>query len=361
MKGFIQDILFNIRTLTMVVLSSVPMLLSAQESSIVTSIDSNRIVIGDPVHLTINITKPLHTHSVLPVVTDSITPAIGVIEQADQWDTVKKTNAMVSLKKTVIISAYDSGQVVIPQLPLIIRHNDTLADTLYSDSLLLSVRLLPVDTVHPKLADIKPPLDTPFNFAEFKALYLPKILIGLGILLLLYIAYRFWKKYRRKEKVTVRKQKPVVKPSEAHLLALKALDELKEKKLWQHDKVKEYYTLLVDILREYLENRYRISVMEKTSDEILEILSSVVDSEEAVELLRKMLPVSDLVKFAKYVPLPDENEQSLQTVYDFVEKTRWKETEKQSAENSSTTVEVPTENVENNEEEADNKEMKNEK
>jgi hypothetical protein len=53
-----------------------------------------------------------------------------------------------------------------------------------------------------------------------------------------------------------------------HVWALKELDKLNQKKLWQSGEVKSYYSELTDIARTYIELRYKIPAMEKTTDEL---------------------------------------------------------------------------------------------
>jgi hypothetical protein len=108
----------------------------------------------------------------------------------------------------------------------------------------------------------------------------------------------------------------------AHITALEKLEKLKEQKLWQEGKIKLYYSSMTDILREYIENRFRIQAMEQTTDEILFGFRNAAVDEESKTKLKQVLTLADLVKFAKEQPLPDENETSLKNVYDFVNGTK---------------------------------------
>ena len=112
----------------------------------------------------------------------------------------------------------------------------------------------------------------------------------------------------------------------AHLIALRALENLKEKKLWQQNEYKAYYSELTEILRTYLFNRWEISAMEMVSDEILQALRPYLTDPTLLEKLQKTLQTADGVKFAKATPLPDENMQSYQWIYELVEATQLRET-----------------------------------
>ncbi|MDR0941497.1 MAG: hypothetical protein LBM68_04645, partial [Bacteroidales bacterium] len=94
-----------------------------------------------------------------------------------------------------------------------------------------------------------------------------------------------------------------------HEKALAALEELKAKKLCEHDKYKQFYTELTDILRTYFEEAFGIQTFEKTSDEMLfDIAASGKVSATIIDELRLILQEADLVKFAKHIPI-------LQTAY----------------------------------------------
>ena len=104
---------------------------------------------------------------------------------------------------------------------------------------------------------------------------------------------------------------------------MRELEALKEKKLWQSDQIKQYYSELTDILRTYLENRYRISAMEQTTYEIISLMKQQnLTEQEQLNLLSYVLEYGDFAKFAKYKPLPDENDKSMKNAFSFVEQTK---------------------------------------
>ncbi len=295
------------------------LLLQAQNLSIKADIDTNQILIGDPVTLTLQISKPINFQLKFPELNDTITEKIEII-QADTLDTVSISNNEITLSKKYIISCYDSGQFTIPPLPFVYQ-KDTTTDTLYSQPLLLTCQTIPVDTTKKEIKDIKKPLNTPFSFQEFIKYYLPYILGGIILLLILYFGYKYYKKTR--QKVQQKPKKIIIPKESAHIIALRDLDKLKEKKLWQNDQVKQYYSELTDILRTYIENRFRISAMEKTTYEIIwQFRQDKLAEQETINILSYVLENGDLAKFAKYKPLPDENDKSLKNAYLIVEKTK---------------------------------------
>ena len=106
-----------------------------------------------------------------------------------------------------------------------------------------------------------------------------------------------------------------------HQVALQEMERIKEEKSWQRDDVKQYYTELTDALRGYMEERFGFNAKEMTSDEIIAQLNEQPDKEWIGEL-RELFQMSDLVKFAKYKPLINENDMNLINAIDFINKTK---------------------------------------
>ena len=84
---------------------------------------------------------------------------------------------------------------------------------------------------------------------------------------------------------------------------------------------KEYYTKLTDTLRKYMEERYGFNAMEMTSSEIIEHLMATQD-QKALDELRHLFTTADLVKFAKYSTLINENDMNLVNAIEFINQTK---------------------------------------
>jgi hypothetical protein len=97
---------------------------------------------------------------------------------------------------------------------------------------------------------------------------------------------------------------------------------LREEKLWQKGDFKSYHTRLTDIIRLYLWHRYDVNAMEMTTDEIISNHSIKQLDQESFSKLKYMLELADFVKFAKVIPVANENEQSLSNAFDFVSATK---------------------------------------
>ena len=141
-----------------------------------------------------------------------------------------------------------------------------------------------------------------------------KVLLGLLLVIVLIGIWYYFKK-RKKPVPVVVEVKPLVP---LHLQALNKLNALRDKKLWEQEEVKQYHSELTDIIREFLEKRYKIRAMEQTSDEIFSGIRHLEIAEENRNQLRQILMLADLVKFAKQKPLNADNEQSMANAIGFV-------------------------------------------
>ena len=212
---------------------------------------------------------------------------IDTIKHGDRYELIKKYG----------VTQFDSGKYVIPSLKVLINNK-----AFTTDSLLVEVSNVQVDTLKQKLFDIKPIVEVPYQLSYFWQ-YVLIILLILGIGALIY-----WliKKYQKKKVEEVEELKS---PIERATILLKTLE---KKELWQKGAVKEYYSELTDIARNYIEEAIEIPAMESTTSELIlalraaSIKKKMTLSVEILENLERVLKQADLVKFAKSKPLDYE-------------------------------------------------------
>lgn len=112
----------------------------------------------------------------------------------------------------------------------------------------------------------------------------------------------------------------------AHVKALARLQRLAEEKLLENGEIKVFYYLLSEILRYYLEDRYGLRAPEQTSEEFLRDLTARTDlSGTHKDVLRSFLGRTDPVKYATYVPPPEEIQSTFTIVKNFILATRLEE------------------------------------
>jgi hypothetical protein len=282
----------------------------SQYVEIKAELDTNQITIGDQFNLNLYVNQPSGMNIVFPDIQDTLTSKIEVLQHFET-DTTKPVNDQLELNKRYLLTCFDSGFYEIP--PLLFRvSSDEWNDTLFSSPMSLLVNSVPLDST---IRDIKQPVNVPVSFAEI----FPFLLLGAGILALAYAVFYFLRKRKRKEPLFT-SVKPMDPP---HVIALRELDELKEAKLWQKNAYKLYYTRLTEIIRMYMERRFGIPAMEQTTFDILRSWKEAGYSDQELDdILKQLLNLADLVKFAKEKPLPTDNEENIKNAYAFVRKTR---------------------------------------
>lgn len=288
------------------------LLVNGQEIKLNTALEHDSIWLGDQINLLIVVEQTAGTKIEFPQLPDSILK-VEILNKS-KIDTSKLEGTRIQLKQTYLITCFDSGAHFIPPFVFKVRKEGSI-DSLKSNSLTLFVKMPPVDLKKGPV-DLKKPFSAPVTLKEIAPWLLGIILIGAVLFLIIYALSR-----RKKNKPLF--QRPPKPKIPAHIIALQELDKLKGEELWQHEKVKDYYTRLTDIVRVYIEERFTIAAMEQTTFEILtsfKAKESQVDPKAVIEL-KEILEVADLVKFAKFTPLPDENHKMLSNAYLFVNET----------------------------------------
>lgn len=184
------------------------------------------------------------------------------------------------------------------------------------DSVLITVKDVPnVDTTNTNIKDIANIMRQPVTFGEVAKWV--GIVVGIlaVIAAIVYVIIRL-----KKHKSLI--PKPEEPPLPANEKALIELEKLRQQQLWQQGMVKEYHTELTDIVRNYLEERYRIQSTEMTSDQTLDAFRGCeAYTEEAASALRQILQTADMVKFAKSEPLPYQHDSSMTQAIAFIRTT----------------------------------------
>jgi hypothetical protein len=180
----------------------------------------------------------------------------------------------------------------------------------YSPLEVIRVKIAPADTAS-KIFDIIDPYRAPLTVGEV----LPWILIVILAGALTWAAIRYFRKLKK----SGTGKDVYIPPEPAHVIAFRELENLRNEQLWQKGEIKRYYTMLTEILRQYLEHRYRVFSLELTTAETLEALVQTgFRKNGSFNDLKTVLTGADLVKFAKYNPMAAENESHFQTAWNFV-------------------------------------------
>ncbi|WP_396156117.1 hypothetical protein [Flavobacterium sp.] len=263
---------------------------------VTTSIDSTKKKIGAEFKLTLK--TNVDTLSKVKFPNAKFFGALEVI-QSYKIDTVKN-GARYELIKKYGLTQFDSGKYTIPRIPVLINGKPS-----FSDSIKVEVNDVKVDTLKQKMFDIKDIAKVESPLGSWWIYLL--ILLAIGVIG--YFVYKYIKKRQSEPKVeAIIFKSPIEK-------ATSLLQQLEKKELWQKGEIKNYYSELTDIARNYIEEEIHIPAMESTTSELIEALRKAAKqkklklSNETVENLEKVLKQADLVKFAKVKPLDFEIEE----------------------------------------------------
>jgi hypothetical protein len=290
----------------------------AQEVTVTAAFDSARIYLGDQINYTVTVDKPISYLLAIPVFKDTLYKKIEILN-GPVTDTSVLKDGRIRIRQKYLITSFDSGFYQVPPVYAELRTGNSIKRFYsdYSQLEVMRVKITPPDSTS-KIFDIIGPYHAPLTIGEV----MPWILLLAAISVAVWYIIRLVGRIKRRKEGT----EQIVIPDPAHIIAFRALEKLKEEKLWQEGQIKLYYTRLSEIIRQYLENRFRISSLELTTVETLdELKRSGFREDESFRKLRTILTGADLVKFAKYFPEPSENELHFEYAWDFVSTTRYEE------------------------------------
>lgn len=286
----------------------------AQSVTVNAQIDSLQILIGEQTGITLEVSADADKKIVMPLFSDTLVTGVELIEALKPDSEFLNEGKRLVIKQKYIITSFDSALYYLP--PMEVKVED---DTYKSNPLALKVYSFPVDTLHPdQFFGPKDILKPDFVWSDWYLAIACIVLFIPLLLLMIYLIKRF-----RDDKPIIRKIK--VEPKlPAHQVALQEIERIKSEKSWQKGKEKEYYTQLTEALRNYIEGRFGFNAMEMTSTEIINKLMEVKDH-QALNELNSLLQTADLVKFAKHIPLMNENDANLLNAMNFINETKEEE------------------------------------
>lgn len=283
----------------------------AQNVEYSAEVDSNFMMIGDQIRFHMKVVAEPGVTVDFPELKDTLVTGIEIVSGPER-DSVREKDGRMLFDESYVITSFDTGVYVLPSMPIQILRKD-FNTVLRTDPIQLIVNTYVVD-LQKGYNDIVMPKDAPWTFSEILP-YLLWTLLGVAVVVLIVWVVR----KRKKHEPIFASVKPSIPPYE---LAIQALEVIKQEKLWQSGKTKEYYTRLTDTIRTYLSGELGISAMEQTSFETLRDLEKNENvTKEQRDKLAMMFETADFVKFAKAEPLPDENVNNLNIAYGFVNET----------------------------------------
>lgn len=260
-------------------------------------VDTNTILIGQQIKFTL--TNEVNTSKIWPTYDKFLVEGIEIIKTSK----IDTTNGVIS--QQFIITAWDSGSYYIPPI--------SFSKNYETEGLIINVKTIILEE-DAELKDIKQPIQEPIGWSDIWPWLIVLLILG-SISLLLYK----WRSIFGNKKTLNNKTPKTIIP--AHITALNQLSKLEKAKIWEAGNVKEYHSKLSEIIRRYSEHRFKFIALELTTDEILDELKSILNTEQ-VNNLRILLQRADLAKFAKSKPIDTENKESMILAKQFVNSTK---------------------------------------
>jgi len=285
---------------------------NAAAQSVEARIDSIELLIGEQAHVTLTVTANENAKVVFPGYkrAEQLTPGVEVL---DSTATEKKRldNGQAAFSKVYTLTSFDDTLYYLPPFKVKVD-----GKTIESKSLAMKVLTFEIDTT--KLDQFFGPKDVqdnPFSWDEWR---LP---FWLSVLMLLLMVLGGWLFVRLKQNKPIITRIKIIHRLLPHQKALKEIATIKADRLTTAEDSKEYYTKLTETLRKYIEERYGFNAMEMTSAEIIDRLTAEKDQAKLDEL-RQLFQTADLVKFAKYSTMINENDANLMSAIEFINETK---------------------------------------
>jgi len=280
-------------------------------------LDTNSILIGEQITMRIGITYRVDTgeeiNVIFPNITDTLLSDIEVVQKGkiDTSIVDKENPYLFQQTQELTITSFEVGKYKLPPFTFILNK-----DTILSPNTQFEVRDVLVQE-NTELAKIKKPMNDPFTIWDWLKVNWLYIVIPIAVLVVMGLIIFLLMKRKPKEK-----KAPLVPAIPEHLIAFDKLKAIQSEQIWQNGQFKKYHSEVSDVIREYLEKRFKINALEQTTDEIFTALRFKNIQEVNKENLQQILILADLVKFAKEIPIGSENEETMTSAISFVEETK---------------------------------------
>jgi hypothetical protein len=284
---------------------------SPPPATIQATVDKQKIVIGEPIHLKLDITIPDNVSFAWPGL-DSL-PHFDWLDKGKIDTTVRPGER--SYEQYLTLTSFDSGTWAIPRLPFLVGNSKA-----YSDSIRISIGYTNIDSLK-DFHDIKDIIDIPNPFAR----WIGWIIAAVTVLSVALVVWVIRKKKLLKKLIAIRPT-PRLSPYEE---AIKQLEELERQHLPDTGAMKAYYSRMGEILRVYLLRRMDISSFAETSEELIGQLRKLRLPADIFDDLAEALRMSDFVKFAKYQPGIADSDQHYRAVRAAIERLEQRQREEE--------------------------------
>jgi hypothetical protein len=270
---------------------------AAQEVSLQVGVDSNDVLIGDQIHLTVRLSFPSDQYALMfPNVNEMYTSPFKIIAQSP-IDTTESAR-FTTYKQTTTIAAYDSGFFLLPKIYA--NGFNTTADSAVSivgDSIFIHVAEVMIN----KDGDIKDIIESKNNEKLFRKI---AIIIASVILLLLlaHVIYRL---------VMAQRKKIALQKTDPFMLCMQQLNAAKQLPINTSEQQKIFFTQVTDAYKLYMQKRIGLSVVDKTSEETIALIQQNKSTVTVAPQAQSLFALADMIKFAKSSTSPEQCQQAI--------------------------------------------------
>lgn len=284
----------------------------AQNISVTAEIDSFQRLIGEQARIKLKVSCDSGKRLVMPTFEDELVEGIEILEKIKP-DTQKLNDGKrITIIQEYVVTSFDSALYVIPPFEVLLE-----GEPHFSNELAMAVYCPPVDTANVELFfGPKDVWHVSLEWQDVKSSVIYFVLLLLLLAVLIWVIVRY---INNKPIIRIVKIKP---KQPAHVVALNEIERIKGDTAWRTSgNNKEYYTMLTDVLRTYISERFAFNATEMTTNEIVENLLKIKDK-ESIRELQELLVMADLVKFAKFNPRLNENDRNLINAVEFINRTK---------------------------------------
>jgi len=305
----------NLKHFILSIIILLPNLLFSQAAIL----ERGQMLIGDQIKFSLQIDKSKGKDIQFPIFENELIKGIEILEQFD----IESIDNNKRLRQSYLITSFEDSLFLFKPFVFIVDGKEMKTNPLrlqVSNYKPDSAFVSKIDTTQQiPITDIKTIEEAPMTFKEFFNRFW-YILIIIILAIAFYFLYKYIMKRRKEEKPIFVKPKSKIP---AHIPALKKLEILKRNKLHKENDLKPFYTQMSNIVRTYIEDRFKIPALEQITSEIIEDFNKTEFSNEDMNnKLRDLLSLSDMVKFAKDEPDDYKNEMMIEYAFAFVNFTK---------------------------------------
>lgn len=282
--------------------------LIGQTASLVT--DANKIEIGDQVAVSLRFTfnasvNPQEVIYPNIVAGESLNDTIDIISVEDpkiESTSDNQGNPLFIWQQNFEVGIYAGGKVEVGPFSAIYKE-----DTITSNVTTIQVAV-PELQEDKGFVGIKGISTDPYTFWERVMLWIKEHWILLLVVAIIIIGSAVTAVLMTRKKDDKAPQRPIVP---LPIQWMTQLEEIEQQQLWQNGKHKEYYVEVTGVIRKFIEYKYNIKALEQTSHEIIDSLRLSAIDPAMMNRIQNLFGIADLIKFAKSLPTPKENEEAM--------------------------------------------------